>query len=83
MVLEELLLQQKDSYLLGNSFSMTRLFKTQMGSMHKKYWNVAIFKLRLLSDQSTYCEYAQFRGKMTQAPMVVRKTRFIAKRYIP
>ena len=26
-------------------------FKTQMGSTNKKYWNVAIFKLRLLSDQ--------------------------------
>ena len=67
---------KKGFTLLRNSFSWHDFsLPLQMGSTYKKYWNVAIFKLRLLNDQHADCEYTQFRGKMTQAPMVVRQNK--------
>lgn len=78
MVLQ--LLQQKGFVLLGNSFPHDTIQDTDGKHALKKYWNVAIFKSRQLNDQlHTDSEYARFRGKMTQAPVVVHKTRFIAK----
>ena len=81
MVLLRVLLQQKkDSHCLETYFHDTILLHHHRWEVYiKKYWNVAIFKLRLLNDQHADCEYTWFRGKMTQTPVVVRhKARFIA-----
>ena len=77
---QSLITTKKDSHCLETHFHDTILLHHYRWEAYiKKYWNVAIFKLRLLNDQHADCEYTWFRGKMTQTPVVVRhKTRFIA-----
>ena len=73
---QSLITTKKDSHCLETYFHDTILLHHYRWEAYiKKYWNVAIFKLRLLNDQHADCEYTQFRGKMTQAPMVVRQNK--------
>ena len=84
MVLLRVLLQQKkDSHCLETYFHDTILLHHYRWEAYiKKYWNVAIFKLRLLNDQHADCKYIPFRGKMTHTLVVVRHTKKIHCKFI-
>ena len=80
---QSLITTKKDSHCLETHFHDTILLHHYRWEAYiKKYWNVAIFKLRLLNDQHADCKYIRFRGKMTHTLVVVRHTKKIHCKFI-